>query len=111
MTFWEQSEHLKSAVHIPYHMSFKMELIHFKTHMVSPISEQSGEAIIATGITSAMLLLVVIVIHHRLTKIRLCVMSWRSVFANNKKATPSLITSISNRSSSFEFHERSLGSF
>ena len=81
------------------------------SNTISPISEQSSEAIITTGITSAMLLLVVIVIHHRLAKIRLCVTSWRSVFANNEKAIPSLITSISNRSSSFEFHERSLGSF
>ena len=41
------------------------------SNAMSPISGQTNEAIIATGITGAMLLLAAIIIHHRIGKIRL----------------------------------------
>ena len=71
----------------------------------SPIS---SEAIIIIGITSAMLLLAVIVIHHRLRKIQSCMQFWRSVSTINSGETAPLqipVASYSDRSSSSEYRE------
>ena len=69
------------------------------SNAISPISERSSEAIIATCITSAMLLLAVIVIHHRLRKISLirsCVQSWWRRVSTEKSVQLQTLTSQKN---------------
>ena len=71
------------------------------------ISEKSSEAIIATCITCAILLLAVIVIHHRLRKIshiRSYVQPWRRV-PTGKSVQLQALALQTNGCSSFEFRE------
>ena len=78
------------------------------SNAMSPISEQSGDVMISIGITSAMLLLTVIVIHQRLKKVHCAqshMQSWRSVSNINSGEAAPLQISYNNRSYGFECRE------
>ena len=77
------------------------------SNAISPISEKSREAIIATCITCAILLLAVIVIYHRLRKIshiRSCVQPWRRV-STGKSVQLQTLALQTNGCSSFDYRE------
>ena len=78
------------------------------SNAMSPISEQSGDAMISIGITSAIMFLAVIVIHHRLRKIQPCIKFWRNVSTINSGETAPLlkhVASYNNRSYGSEYRE------